>query len=79
MANLYEMNFAGKSGSLIDSIEFVSSDNISYGPYGGTGGDPWSSEHPGCKLAYFSGSVGDALDSLTLFYECKAGLQLPPQ
>ena len=60
----------GRYGSEIDAIEFISSDDQVYGPYGGNGGGPFVSAQPGCKLAYLSGKSGSSVDSLTLHYEC---------
>ena len=60
----------GRYGSEIDAIEFISSDDQVYGPYGGNGGGPFVSARPNCKLAYLSGKSGSHVDSLTLHYEC---------
>ena len=50
----------------------MSSDNITYGPYGGTGGyNEFTFHHPGCALKYLSGSVEtDRLKALSFHYEC---------
>ena len=55
---------------VLDAIEFTSSDSIVYGPYGGTDGISWVSDHPGCILSYLTGYGGWYIDSLTLHYEC---------
>ena len=60
----------GRHGDRIDSIEFISSDGVVYGPYGGSGGSPFVSARPECALSYLSGNAGKRLDSLTLHYEC---------
>ena len=60
----------GRSKSEIDAIEFISSDGKVYGPYGGSGGNPFVSARPNCKLSYLSGKSKDRTDSLTLHYEC---------
>ena len=60
----------GRSKSEIDAIEFISSDGMVYGPYGGSGGNPFVSARPNCKLSYLSGKSKDRTDSLTLHYEC---------
>ena len=60
----------GRSHSEIDSIEFISSDGMVYGPYGGSGGEPFVSARPNCKLSYLSGKSEKRTDSLTLHYEC---------
>ena len=63
----------GGAGHYIDSMQFITSDDITYGPYGdesGEGGDLYQYSHPNCRLAYFTGRSGDWLDSLTFHFEC---------
>ena len=60
----------GRSKSEIDAIEFISSDGMVFGPYGGSGGNPFVSARPNCKLSYLSGNSDSRTDSLTLHYEC---------
>ena len=63
----------GLHGTLINKLEFVEDGGTVYGPYGGPdwgGYEEFVSSHPGCKLVYLSGSSGDLLNSLTLYYEC---------
>ena len=63
----------GGAGYYIDSMQFITSDDITYGPYGDEsmeGGDPYQYSHPNCRLAYFTGRSGDWLDSLTFHFEC---------
>ena len=52
-------------------MEFISSDNQVFGPFGGTGGEVWVASYPDCKLAYLSGASQSRLDSLTLHFECE--------
>ena len=61
------------AGQAIDWIEFRSSDNVTYGPYGDEsmkGGSPYHFSHWNCQLAYFSGTTDDLLDSLTFHSNC---------
>ena len=62
----------GHQGTYIDTIEFISSDDLVYGPYGPYGAQPpaFVSAQPVCKLAYLSGRSGWYVDSLTLHYKC---------
>ena len=65
------INNLGRSQDRTDSLQFISSDNQVYGPFGGTGGHVWVASYPDCKLAYLSGASQDRLDSLTLHFECE--------
>ena len=67
--------FIGRSHKRTDSLEFISSDNQVFGPFGGTGGEVWVASYPDCKLAYLSGASQSRLDSLTLHFECET---IPP-
>ena len=60
----------GRSQKRIDAIEFITNKGRIFGPFGGSGGQPFASAKPGCKLAYFSGSSQTRLDAITLHYEC---------
>ncbi len=60
----------GRHASRIDAIEFITNKGRVFGPYGGSGGSPFVSAKPGCKLSYFSGNAASRLDALTLHYEC---------
>lgn len=52
-------------------MEFICSDGSVYGPFGGSGGSPWVSAHPGCALSYISGASGQFLDSISFHYLCE--------
>merc|ERR1711915_130859 len=60
----------GRSEKRIDAIEFITDKGVVHGPFGGNGGDPFVSSHPGCYLSYFSGASHSRLDSITLHWEC---------
>merc|ERR1712227_348402 len=60
----------GRAGSKVDQIEFITNEGEVFGPFGGNGGHPFVSSHPGCYLSYLSGSSGSRLDILTLHWEC---------
>merc|ERR1712215_420369 len=60
----------GRYGIRLDELEMITDDGTVFGPFGGSGGDPFVSIHPACYLSYLSGSSGSGLDSLTLHWEC---------
>ena len=37
----------GRAGSNVDQIEFITNEGEVFGPFGGSGGDPFVSTHPG--------------------------------
>ena len=37
----------GRAGSKVDQIEFITNEGEVFGPFGGSGGDPFVSSHPG--------------------------------
>ena len=37
----------GRAGSKVDQIEFITNEGEVFGPFGGSGGDPFVSTHPG--------------------------------
>ena len=57
----------------MDGIEFHSSDNQVYGPYGGNGGSLFESSKADCYLSYLSGAAGAWIDSLTFHFICDIG------
>ncbi len=66
--------FLVRTGSKIDELQFISTQNGGvHGPYGGGGGDAYASSFPGCELEYLSGSSGSEVDQLTFHYVCPDG------
>ena len=61
----------GRSDDVIIGMEFICSDGSVYGPFGGSGGSPWVSAHPGCVLSYISGASGQFVDSISFHYLCE--------
>jgi len=54
-------------GSLVDSLEFHTSQNRQFGPFGGAGGEK-NVEVPGNILGFF-GRAGDELNAIGFFFE----------
>ena len=56
----------------MDQVQFSSSRHgTTWGPYGGNGGGPGTSDGGGrCTLEYISGRSGSMLDALKLHYNC---------
>ena len=40
----------GRAGSKVDQIEFITNEGEVFGPFGGSGGDPFVSSHPGGRM-----------------------------
>ena len=65
----YIDNVTGKSGPLVDSLQFHTNLDHVYGPYGGSRGEEFSVW--GDQLNWISGTAGDSVDSLTFhFADC---------
>lgn len=60
----------GKKGTRIDSIEFITDNGKVFGPWGGSGGSPFVSSRPNCRLSYLSGTNDDKIRSIFLHWEC---------
>ena len=67
-ANIFSLQ--GRYGSKIDELEFLTVGGTVCGPYGGGGGTPFVSTHPGCVLEYLSGGAGSEIDSITVHWSC---------
>ncbi len=63
-AGEYIVRIEGRSGTLIDQLTFHTNQGRKFGPYGGSGGQPFTIE--GCVQGFF-GSSGSLLDSVGAF------------
>ena len=61
----------GRAGSKVDQIEFITNEGEVFGPFGGSGGHPFVSSHPGLRvllspiLSYKSPPLGCYLSYLS--------------
>ncbi|MFZ6863077.1 jacalin-like lectin [Undibacterium sp. Ji67W] len=60
-----------RSGSELDQITFHTSKGVTYGPYGGSGGDPRTVDFGNDVLQYFFGRSGARIDALGFAYGTK--------
>jgi hypothetical protein len=63
-ADEYIIAVRGRSGQFIDQLIFYTNKGRVFGPYGGTGGTPFSESANGQKLNAIYGRSGSAIDSL---------------
>merc|ERR1719500_256264 len=64
--------------NFMESIQFVTSDGQVHGPFGNTGGTPWTAdEGEGCTLDFLKGRSGSLVDQLSLCWRQCNALQGP--
>ncbi len=68
-AGEYITNITGRAGQYVDQIT-IQTNIATYGPYGATGGSPWSI--PNDNIGGFYGHAGQYVDSIGFFYPCPA-------